>query len=372
MIFGTVIHTDGLARAIMMAKSIKKQMPCSKVIIGIMEESMPHAASKCPYFDETLLMKNTSAYSNMRKFFFQYTFQEAQRACKALLTSYIYKKYTNEDTIIYLDADTWVISPFDELTVSNQHPITLIGKVTNPEVLDLDGLTDVRKNGIYDSSLMSFKRHPVSEKFLNCWSKLCEHNCYYDRTIHQFIDQDWLDLAHTLFDGVYTLRHSGYQVSPSNLMERWNIEKTTPLTYSIDNQPLRSIRFSHDFLLATSWINPDRGEIYDSLFHEYSNELKEMDQLTISGSLWSYGAFSSGEAVTDQTKQKYRRYAYDNPEIENPFLLSNAYFSLEHNNVNAAIPPVQHQAKKPGKRARRRIVSEKGNGAREKRRYSRR
>ena len=142
MIFGTVIHSDGLARAITMAKSIKKQMPYSKVVIGIMEQSIPYAASECPYFDETLLMKNTSAYSNMKKFFFQYTFQEAQRACKALLTSYIYKKYTNEDTIIYLDADTWVISPVDELTVSNQHPITLIGNVINPELLDLDWLIE--------------------------------------------------------------------------------------------------------------------------------------------------------------------------------------------------------------------------------------
>lgn len=69
MIFGTVIHAEHTDKAIMMAKSIKKHMPNGKVIIGVMEETMPNAAFGCPYFDEVVLMKDTDAYSNMKSFF---------------------------------------------------------------------------------------------------------------------------------------------------------------------------------------------------------------------------------------------------------------------------------------------------------------
>ncbi|MGO4345956.1 hypothetical protein AB4Z45_10755 [Paenibacillus sp. MCAF9] len=360
MIFGTVIHAEHAAKAIMMAKSIKKHIPNGKVIIGVMEETMPNAAVGCPCFDEVVLMKDMDAYSNMKKFFFQYTLQEAQRACKALLVNYIYKKYTNDITIHYLDADTWVISPFEELADGfNQHPITLIGKVIDPEFLDLDWLTDVRKNGIYDSSFMSFKRHSVTESFLKCWLKLSENNCYYDQAIHNFIDQGWLDQSHTLFDGVFSLRDAGYQVSHSNLMERWDISKTAPQTYSIGNKPLRSIRISNNFELAISWIEHEKGQLYGELIEKYKNEWIEVERNTAASSTWSYSHFTSGEVIADQTRGKFRMHYYDNSEVENPFLLSNGYFHSEAFSTDEMDQPIPFYADEPDRIKHRNMMVKK-------------
>lgn len=335
MIFGTVISADWLPRAILMAKSIKKNMPYSKVIIGIMEETMPNDIAQCLYFDEAILMKDVGNYLNMKKFFFQYTVQEAVRACKASLLTYIYKKYTEEQSMVYLDANTRVMSPFEELSViSNQHPITLIGKAMNPEFLDLDELTDVRQNGVYDSSFIAIKRHPVAERFLKWWLKISENSCYYDHAYKGFTDQGWLDLSHTLFDDVYSLRNPGYQVSPGNIMERWNITRTAANIFLIDNQPLRSLIVSDDFVQAVSWLDSEKGQFYCELLHACDSGNEEIDKYARDSTAWSYSLFTSGETISDQAKEKFRKHYYDNPEIANPFLLSNAYFNVEEININ--------------------------------------
>lgn len=340
MIFGTVISACYLPRAMILARSIKKHMPKSKIIVGLIEEEIPVSAFRFPYFDEVILMKYISPHSNYHKFFFQYTMQEAARACKAQVMKYMYNKFLIEDTIVYLDADMKVLGPFDELrAIVEKHPITIAGHYMYPETFDPDSLAEVRKSGIHHSGFVALKRHAVAEKYLHWWSKLSIHHGYFDQDKKRFADQDWLDLTQHFFDEVYLLRHAGYNVSSLNLIERWNINRIGE-DYVIDNQPLRCLQFTPHLLQASSWIEPDKGKIYSELYYQYMSELKALELSDTGKKPWSYSCFSGGELITDETKRIFLKNYFENPEIENPFLLSNAYFNTDQTTENKVSLPI--------------------------------
>ncbi|WP_053377291.1 hypothetical protein [Paenibacillus sp. FJAT-27812] len=360
MIIGTVSSASRLPSAMILAKSVKKHMRESKVVVGIIEDSMPSEALIYPYFDEVVLIKDLGTYPDMQKFFFQYTAEEATRACRAPMMKHIYNKYTDEHLMLYMDAETKVVSPLEELAAAAaNHPIILIGNVVHPETLDMDWLSGIRHRGIYHPGFLALKRHPDAERFLSWWSKLSENNSYYDHGSKRFADQAWLDLTHTLFDDVYALRHNGYLVTAENIMERWNIHQVSPEAYTIDGQPLRSIHVTDDFLHATSWIDSERGELFGSLFQDYSEERKGMAQRAVNSAPWSYSRFAGGEPIEDQTKEMFRRHYYVNPEIDNPFLLSNAFFTGEQRSVEAPSLPALLPKSKPVMQARRRRLRRK-------------
>lgn len=367
MIIGTVTSAGYLPRAMIMAISVKKHMPGSKVVVGIIEDKIPEPALRFPYFDEVILMKDIFRSSNTHKFFFQYTTQEAIRSCKAQVMRYIYYKYAAEKMMVYVDADMKLLSPLDELpVVLEKHPIVLTGHFIYPETLDPDHLEEVRKAGIHHSGFVALNRHPAAEKYLLWWSKLCNHHGYYDHEKNRFADQDWLDISQHFFDDVYSLRHAGYTISSLNLLERWNIDRVSEDIHVINGQPLRCIQFSPQFLQASSWIDPHKGQIYSDLYHQYMNEMKELEQSNRRISQWSYGFFSSGEPINDETKRIFLKNYYENPEIVNPFLLSNAYFNMEPKRKIIDMIPIRARSEKIMPKQRRVIQAGKTKARRKK------
>lgn len=349
MIVGTVSSAGYLPSAMIMARSVKEHMPDSRIIIGIIEETMPGEALQCPYFDEVILMKEILSSSNPSRFFFQYTLKEATRSCKSRVMKYIYDKYRDEDLLMYIDAEMKVISPLNELLANaSKHAVTIIGHLIHSDSLDLVHLDEAREIGIYHSGLLAFKRSETAEKFLITWSKLSEHHSYYDHEHKRNVDEAWLERSTTFFDDVCVLRHAGYNVSSMNVIERWNIEQIDPQIYLVDDQPLRCIHFSKDLLLAASWLEPSKGKLYSDLYDEYSNQLSEMGQNTLGQKPWSYSFFATGEPIRDRTKAIFRKHYYDNPEVDNPFLLVNAFFGTDREDdpANTMRKPSQTRLKK--------------------------
>ncbi|NLW48068.1 MAG: hypothetical protein GXY86_12145 [Firmicutes bacterium] len=59
VIIATIATTGYLPRAMVMAKSVKKHMPETKVIVCIVEEKIPqHTNGLSAYFDKVILAKN--------------------------------------------------------------------------------------------------------------------------------------------------------------------------------------------------------------------------------------------------------------------------------------------------------------------------
>ncbi|MGO4547081.1 hypothetical protein AB4Z29_20060 [Paenibacillus sp. 2TAB23] len=335
MIVVTAISAVHLPKAIVMAKSVKEQMPGSKVVVALMEDKLPIAARQCSYFDETVLMKDIDALDSVPKFFFQYTLIEAERACRSFAVRYVYDKYGSENHFISMDAGTMMLSPLNELpAIWEAHPIAIASKVIFPEALDAHMQSSVRQKGIFDTGFVALRRHSITNDFLKWWCRLSENNCYYENESSRFADQSWLDFTHTLFDSVYAIRNPGYLVNADNLMERWNITAAGPNHYAVEGQPLRIVQPSKGVLQATAWIEDANAMLYQELYENYRKSLEAVSDTEMESEPWSYGIFSSGEVVSDRSKALFRRYYYENPETENPYLLTNAYFGPDEQVVH--------------------------------------
>lgn len=315
-------------------------MPGTKIVVGIMEDTMPEDALSCSYFDEVFLLKSVLRYPNLSKFWFQYQEQEAKNACKAPLLTYIYDKYVDEQLFVYLESNSMVYSSLTELkTITKDHPIVITGYQTNSDFMDWEWRNDSGKSGVYCSGLLALKRHPEAKRFLVWWAKISER---YAANEHAYFD-----LVPIYFDDVYTLRHPGYGIDHRNIIERWNIEQT-PHSWTINGNPLRTIHFSPEIAVAAAWIDESKGQLYSRLYQNYKKELDEATASKPSAS-WSYGIYISGEQISHAAKAAFRENYYDNPEFENPFALSNAFFqteSAENWNADNVVLPYDDEVKR--------------------------
>ena len=114
--------------------------------------------------------------------------------------------------------------------------------------------------GIYNVSLLAFRRDANGLECLAWWRERCLEWCY--RRIEQgrFGDQKYLDHWPSRFAGVVVLQHQGAGLAP------WNVARYSFTRHNgqlmVDNDPLIFFHF-HGFRIRTSWLFEPVGVGYD-------------------------------------------------------------------------------------------------------------
>ncbi|WP_307468397.1 hypothetical protein [Paenibacillus harenae] len=348
MIIGTVSTARDLPCTIVMARSVKEHMPGTRIVVGVMEDTLPDDLWKCSYFDEVIQLNNVLRFPNLSKFWFQYDEQEAKNACKAPLMSYIYDKYVDEQSFVYLESNTKVFSPLTELAaISQRHPIIIAGCQTNSDFMEWDWRMEAGKANVYSTGMLALSRHSEARRFLTWWAKISER--------HSGNEFSYMDLTPIYFDDVYTLRHPGYGIEHRNLVERWNIAQPRAGSYTVNGNPLRCIHFTPELASAANWLAENKSQLYSQIYQRYSLEVTNAAKSAATAKPWSYGSFASGELIAKAAKQAFRDNYYDNPAIENPFRLSNAFFHIEESPHHrpSSIPDDPPSPRKPARKKNR-------------------
>jgi hypothetical protein len=125
------------------------------------------------------------------------------------------------EQVAYLDPDTYVVSPMEELgpaldaspggIVLTPHYL----KPTPPGSAFTEG--HLLHVGTYNLGFCAVDRRAAA--FLDWWWGHLSAECLHDPIAGLFVDQKWVDLGSVLFSGS-SLRHYGYNVNVANLHER--------------------------------------------------------------------------------------------------------------------------------------------------------
>lgn len=330
MMIVTVASAAHLPRAMVMAASVKRHMPDARLVIGMVEDSIPVEASSFPLFDEVVLVKHIGIYPSFHKFIFQYRNKEGAGSCKPHVLKYAYHKYTDEQTFVYMDTDMIAMGPFAELdAIPRNKPIILTGHYLSAEPFDRSKFDMLKLGGIYNSGLLILRRHEASVKFIDWWLLRTEKHGYIDRKKKMFTDQTWLDFVPGFFEHVYVLRHPGYNMAPWNFAERQEIEVLGEDRYNVNGLPLRCFHFSG---LSTFYLKhmhrlpASKQQIISHMRSRYIMQLNAYGQGLLGTRAWSYDYYANGQKISDgarvSNRNKEARYA----NVANPFLLSNRYF----------------------------------------------
>lgn len=274
MIIGTIVNASGLPGAMLLAHSIKKQMPYAQVVVCLVEENL-NTDEHYPNIDRVITARALSSYIGFQDFdsyLFRYNALQYVSAMKGQLLKYLLEAFPEEQHIVYLDSEMYVMGPFAELeNMLHYHDVVLTPHHLEPSVpWDCAREIGTLQDGTFHSGLVAVKNSREGHDFSNWWMDLIAGD-FEGQTKGIFMDQAYLNFVPVFFNtGV--LRHSGYNLAFWNLHENGRQLYWEDGEYRLTNgTPLRCVHFSNfcgllDYCLEN--LVPD-NQAYASLWNEY-------------------------------------------------------------------------------------------------------
>lgn len=327
--FCTISTADHLPKAACLARSLFQTQPDHRFLLCLVERDDSAVRALGYSFLDVVLASNLGI-SNFESFIFRHVAFEACMAVKADVLFWAMVNYPQEDLFVYLDADTFVYSRFEELeSVLSRSAIVLTPHHVDDEVT-LEAVWDQMSRtlacGTFNSGFLALQRSEIAEEFLEWWSRKLRAYCYRDASHGLYYEQKWLDLALGYFD-VTIFREPGYNVANWNISQRRVTACQDHTGYIVNGKPLRFFHFSmvdsgRDMLYLTKYASPN-----SAVFELRDRYTRAVEGVTRAGNLsqmpWSYESFASGERIAVEVRTFFRSEARLRKVFSNPFDESN-------------------------------------------------
>ncbi|MBD3917664.1 hypothetical protein H8B09_02785 [Paenibacillus sp. PR3] len=325
MIVGTVVTRSHLARAKLLAQSIKRFNPEVKVVVSLLERYNQQDISMYPHFDEVVLASQTWS-GNFNQAIFKYSAQEeASCFAGALLIDYMFHRYPNENQVVLLDCDMEVLAPLQDL----ESRLARCSILLTPRRLSSSNDHGDTRYGVYDAGLIGVNRTPSGLAFVRWWMDRSERysSVDYDTKTQSWPDeQKWLNQVPALFEGTQVLKHAGYNVADWNYNER-EISQDGGSHYLANGETLYIKHFHHiDNREKDSAEYVKKHPILSALTKQYTDRLDALGRGRDDSIPWSYQFFASGEPIQPSTRMLYRNNLFLEEKYPNPYELSNEFF----------------------------------------------
>ena len=242
---------------------------------------------------------------------FKYNIIEFNTAIKPFAALHLIASY---ERVIYLDPDTCVFSPLITVHAGlDEHAVVFTPHALSP--YDGDSRPsdrDLLRFGACNLGFFAVRRSESAQRMLQWWHERCHLDCFYEPQLGLGVDQKWIDLAFSFFDGLGILRDPGLNVAFWNLHERqisstsdgWRVNNEALLGFVhfssfvefdeqavADKQTRYPVGSRPDFALA--------GRVYRS----YLQRAKAL--VTVADLGYRYGRFENGDAISPALRRFY-------------------------------------------------------------------
>jgi hypothetical protein len=239
----TICSNNYLAQAITLGNSLLWYNPDYKFIIGLVDRINPAIDySIIPYEILEVEEIGISAFDELYK---KYNIIELNTAVKPFYFQYLFANRADVKSIIFLDPDILVYSPFAELEKELEtSDIIIIPHITTPLNDDkLQTEEDFLNSGLYNLGFIAVNNTPEGCKMINWWAERLRHKAYIDLKRGLFTDQIWINFVPLFYNNVKILNHQGYNMAYWNLHER-SLSLKQKQYYVNDIYPLVFYHFS--------------------------------------------------------------------------------------------------------------------------------
>ncbi len=239
--FVTIIARNYVPAARVLARSLARHHPASLLYVITIDADL--AADFATLDNVRTIAIDDIGLPDLGVMALRYEILEFCTAIKPFALSHLLERLQG-DALVYLDPDIHVLSPMSEL-LDALHSSSI---VLTPHLLGavddaaLPGEVEVLKTGTYNLGFLALRADAASRALLAWWSERLFDRCLNDASSGYFVDQRWMELAPSLFDGVRILREPGYNVAYWNLHERMIVEAADG--YAVCGRPVRFFHFS--------------------------------------------------------------------------------------------------------------------------------
>lgn len=221
--------------------------------------------------------------------------------------------------VIYLDPDTALFSPLDEVMAAIEEASILL----TPHLLQaetqlgrvVDNEVGCLRHGVYNLGFIAVAANSTGHAFAQWWSERLYRFCRDDVAQGLFTDQRWIDLVPALFPEVAVLRSPRLNVASWNLSQRsLTVEDGA---FVVEGEPLGFYHFtslstgSHALMALK---NSDAPAALQALTGWYRKKEQSLTSDSDVGS-WSFGTYSDGTAIDDAHRRLFR----DSPKLQERF-----------------------------------------------------
>lgn len=243
-IYFTLCSNNYLAQAKVLGGSILRFYPDSRFLIGLVDyrdKSIDYSL-----FERIeILVFDELGFGEFDDMLSRYNVIEFNTAVKPFYIDFLWRRYGQENSIIYLDPDILIYRPLDHVFKAlEKHSVVLTPMFCEaPQNTSLDELVALR-HGMFNLGFIALKYSEDSQKLINWWKERLRTYCLIDKARGIFVDQKWMDLAPLLFEGVYVLKHRGYNMAWWNFSERILLEVQGDFAVNQADQLLHFFHFS--------------------------------------------------------------------------------------------------------------------------------
>jgi hypothetical protein len=277
----TLCSNNYLAQAKVLAASVRQHQPGWKFVLGLVDTKLEAVDYQSFGFEVVTAADIEPAMQQLAE---KYSIVELNTCLKPAFFLYFFQQ-RQALNVVYLDPDTRLYSPLREMEIYFlAGDIILTPHVITP--IALDGQTPGEKlflnYGLYNLGFLALKKSHNTERFLYWWKERTYAQGYDRPAEGLFTDQLWINLVPIYFPRVKVLRHTGYNMAPWNLHERYLQDvggefrvapKKKLVFFHFSGFDLQQNRLHKDYSRFRADQRPDLRRLYD----DYGVRLREED-----------------------------------------------------------------------------------------------
>lgn len=318
----TIVSPNYLPFARTLALSYRAHHPVDEFFVLI----VGRIADKSAFAEEpyTAVFLEEIGLQNIQSLGMKYNILELNTNVKPRFMLYLLAQ-RNISMLVYLDPDIYVylrLQPVFDLLC--HHNAVLTPHLTTPSSEPDGGFEqDVLSNGTYNLGFFAVRRNEETTQLLEWWDRRCVEKGFSEGRSGLFVDQKWMNLAPSLFDGVVQCKHPGCNMGVWNLDERklsvcngrYVVNGQSPLYFfhfsgvAVD-RPEVLFRFTHRHTPSS---RPDLQQIFAEYKEAVSkNRVPALDEIP-----YGFDRFDDGTAVTLIARRIYaaheKSFSHEDP-----------------------------------------------------------
>lgn len=304
----TIVSNNYLHYANTLFESLREHCPQADLVLGLCDKRT--GATDCPAAD--IVELRDLDIPELGAFIYQYSILELNTAIKPYLVELLMNRGYRK--IIYFDPDIYIFGTLDPmLGLLDQHNVLLTPHLT--DLLD-DGKwpteLSILQAGSYNLGYIGLSSCDETRKLVKWWQAKLYKECVVDLPRNLFVDQKWMDLVPSMFEGVYINRASSWNVAYWNLNHR-KLQQRDDGGFEVDGRPLTFFHFS-GFSIEAGTLSKHqnrfdkgpRGTPLRALCTLYEEALIRNGLERFQGLPYAFGSFADGTKVPDSARRLIR------------------------------------------------------------------
>lgn len=311
----TIVSANYLHYALTLMHSARAAAPGHRRVVCLCERR--GAIEPDPAWPFEVLFIEDLPIPDFATFVFRMSILELNTAVKPFVFETLFRR-PGVEQVIYFDPDIRLYGPLDGMVrLLKDHTCVLTPHITAP--IDDGRFPDeitFLQSGSYNLGFAALNRGAETDRLIAWWERRLREECVVDLARGLFVDQKWMNLAPSLFEGVHICRNPGWNVAYWNLPGRAVEARDGRIL--VNGEPLLFFHFSG--------IAPD-GSVFSkhqdrytmrtlppavaTLARDYCAELRANGADTFRRIPYSYGHFSDGTPIPDLLRCVFR----ENPEF---------------------------------------------------------